>query len=471
MEPIVSESLKTPLILLGGIAYAVILVICTRWFARRPEDSMCMMMAVAPLEVLSFYKGLTLKPFLLLFPAVVAGLAWRYRKSILDRQWDLSEWDWLIAACWGWTVFSCFFALDAGRGFRMAIQLAIVFFIAVGTARLVANRTHVRRYLRFLSWSAAIVCAYALWQAAGYFLGFPSQQLLALARLNPTLPQMLVEPGAIVFADSMSVVRVSATFFDWNVFSAYLVMLLPLFLAVVWRYALKGGLPNALFWGLLLLVAAWLLTFSRSGWIGGIAAVLILTGLGLPVRWLLRRYIVAIGAVVLVCLIAQVDPFTLLLQRVSQSVTGERSVQEHGKYGLAALDMLYEHPLTGVGVHNYATVYQRVYDPNIPGATAHSGFLSIFAEMGFVGGLIYVLAFLYVLDSLWKAQRNRSMNDSDGIFLRSMFAAVVGLGVCNLFYHFWTQLFFWCFLGFCVAASKGLTAPATQTDTPPMSLT
>ena len=449
-----TEPLTALLLTSAGLLYLGLLLLCARWFARRPEDAACVMMAVAPLEVISFYKGITLKPFLLLFPAVIAGLGWRYRRTALDKQWTVSEWDWLIAACWGWTVFSCLFAVDAVRGFRMAVQLAIVFVIAVATARLVSDRDKIQRYLTFLRWSALTVCAYALWQAAGYFLGFPSQQLLALARLNPTLPRMLVEPGAIVFSGSMSVVRVSSTFFDWNVFSAYLVMLIPLFLAVVWRYSLVGRLPQTMFWGLLFLVAAWLLTFSRSGWLGGVTAVLMLAGFGLPVRWLLRRYILVIGAVILVCLIAQVDPFTLLIQRVGQSLTGERSIQEHGKYGLAALDMLYEHPLTGVGIHNYATVYQRIYDPNIPGATAHSGFLSIFAEMGFVGGVIYVLTFLYVLDRLWKAQRGHAVNDPDGIFLRSLFAAVVGLGVCNLFYHFWTQLFLWCFLGFCVAVAR-----------------
>ncbi|HPO08499.1 MAG TPA: hypothetical protein PLZ55_07505, partial [bacterium] len=79
MGILASPLIKTVLLLAGGLAYLAILAFCTRWFARRPADAMSLMMAVAPLEVISIYKGITLKPFLLLFPAVVAGIAWHYR--------------------------------------------------------------------------------------------------------------------------------------------------------------------------------------------------------------------------------------------------------------------------------------------------------------------------------------------------------------------------------------------------------
>jgi hypothetical protein len=417
---------------------------------------MSMMMAVAPLEVLSFYKGVTVKPFLLLFPAVVAGLGWRYR-CVLRRRWNLTEWDWCILVCWGWAFVSCLFAVSTLRGLRMAIQLGMVFVPAIGTAHLITTREEVNRYLRFFRWSAIIVCAYALWQSAGYFFGFPSQQLLALARRNPTLPRMLVEPGAIVFSESMSIIRVSSTFFDWNIFSAYLVMLLPLLLGVAWRKLLSRHLPATAFWGLILLAGIWLLTFSRSGWLGGATAMVTLMAFGLPVRLLIRRYAVVLAAVFILCLIAQIDPVTLLAHRVGQTLAGEQSVQEHARYGLAALDMLRDHPLTGVGVHNFAPFYQQHYDPNEPGATAHSGLLSLFAEMGLVGGVIYVLTFLTVISRVRKAQHSVVRDDPDGIFLRSLLAAAVGLGVCNVFYHFWTELFLWCFLGFCIGAIKAFT--------------
>ena len=451
------------LLLLAGatVVYLGLLLLCARWFARRPADAMSLMIAVAPLEVLSFYKGVTVKPFLLLFPAVAAGLGWRYRRS-LSRDWNPKEWDFCVFACWGWAVFSCLFATNTMRGLRMAIQLAMVFVTAIGTAHWITSRYEVNRYLRFLRWSAIVVCGYALWQAAGYFLGFPSQQLLALARHNPTLPRMLVEPGAIVFSESMSIIRVSSTFFDWNIFSAYLVVLLSLFLGVTWRRLVSRRLPPTVFCGLILLAALWLLTFSRSGWLGGVAAVATLVSLGLPLRMLIRRYAIVIVGLFIACVIAQIDPLTLLVRRVGQSLTGEQSIQEHARYGLAALDMLRDHPLTGVGVHNFAVSYQQHYDPNEPGATAHSGFLSLFAEMGLVGGVIYVLTFLTVLNRLWNAQRRLARDDPDGIFLRSLLAAVIGLGVCNVFYHFWTQLFLWSFLGFCIGAAEALEPKLDQ---------
>ena len=324
----------------------------------------------------------------------------------------------------------------------------------MGTARLVNTRDELNRYFIFFKWSAICVCGYAIFQALGYFLGFPSQPLLALARLNPTLPRMLVEPGAIVFSQSTSIVRVSSTFFDWNIFSAYLVIILPLLLWIIWRLSGAGRILSQIYWGLLILVATWLLTFSRSGWLGGIAAVITLILFGLPLRWLIRRYVGVIAVIAVICIAAQINPLGLLIRRVEQSISGERSVQEHAQYGLAALDMLRNNPITGVGLHNFAREYQRSYDQNEPGATAHSGFLSIFAEMGLVGGILFVLIYLVVLNRLWNAQRGFPRNHSDGMLLRALLAAAIGLGICNVFYHFWTQLYLWCFMGLCIAASE-----------------
>ena len=188
MDLISAHSLRIGLLVAALIAYVGFLWLCIRWFIRRPADAMSLMMAVAPLEVLSFYKGITIKPFLLLFPAVILGVGWRYRDRFSHRP-KLTDWDWCILACWGWILFSCLFAVNPMRGLRMAIQVGMVFVIAVGTAHLINHRDEINRYLRVFRWSATGVCVYALWQAAGYFLGFPSQPLLVLARFNPTLPE------------------------------------------------------------------------------------------------------------------------------------------------------------------------------------------------------------------------------------------------------------------------------------------
>ncbi|HOE12246.1 MAG TPA: O-antigen ligase family protein [bacterium] len=453
MEIFSSPLVKSVLIVTGGLVYLAILALCAWWFARRPADAMSLMMAVAPLEVISVYKGITLKPFLLLFPAVVAGIAWHDRDRLLRRP-EWTSWDWCILSCMGAMVLSCLFAYSPMQAVRMTVQLGIVFAVCIGTTRLISDRKELERYLKFFTWSAVAVCGYAFWQAAGYFLGFPSQPLLALARRNPTLPRMLVEPGAIVFSQGMSVVRVSGTFFDWNIFSAYLVIVLSLFLVYAWRGLLRGNLSGKVYWGWIGLVAIWLLTFSRSGWLGGVAAVVALVGFGFPIGRLARKYLVFIGVVAVICIVAQINPIGMVARRVKQSLTGERSVVEHAYYGLAALEMLRNHPLTGVGIHNYSSVYQAQFNPNLPGATAHSGFLSIFAEMGLIGGVIFVFTYLVVLHRLWTAQRGLAVHDPDGLLLRGILAATVGLGVCNLFYHFWTQLFLWCFFAFAVAAAN-----------------
>ncbi|HPA46646.1 MAG TPA: O-antigen ligase family protein [bacterium] len=462
MGILASPLIKTVLLLAGGLAYLAILAFCTRWFARRPADAMSLMMAVAPLEVISIYKGITLKPFLLLFPAVVAGIAWHYRDRLL-RPPEWTSWDWCILSCMGAMGLSCLFAYSPMQAVRMTVQLGIVFAVCMGTTRLISDREQLERYLKFFTWSAVAVCGYAFWQAAGYFLGIPSQPLLALARLNPTLPRMLVEPGAIVFSQGMSVVRVSGTFFDWNIFSAYLVIVLSLFLVYAWRGLLQGNLPGRVSWGLIVLMATWLLTFSRSGWLGGVTAAAVLVGFGFPIRRLARKYLVFVGIVAVICIIAQINPIGMVARRVNQSLTGERSVMEHAYYGLAALEMLRNHPLTGVGIHNFSTVYQARFNPNLPGATAHSGFLSIFAEMGLIGGVIFVFTYLVVLHRLWAVQRGLAIHDPDGLLLRGILAATVGLGVCNLFYHFWTQLFLWCFFAFAVAAANVVEGSTRRT--------
>ena len=155
-----------------------------------------------------------------------------------------------------------------------------------------------------------------------------------------------------------------------------------------------------------LMATAAVMSWSRGGWIGLAAALLLVTVLRSRTAWLRAG---AVGLLV-VCLLAiggtQYLP-TALVQRFADffpylggvdvtavEVTDANwAVIERMAHWRAALNMVEEHPLLGVGIGNYPVVYPqyalgRWQDPL---GHAHNYYLNIAAEAGLVGLFAYLV--------------------------------------------------------------------------------
>ncbi|HEV2261702.1 MAG TPA: O-antigen ligase family protein [Candidatus Rubrimentiphilum sp.] len=166
--------------------------------------------------------------------------------------------------------------------------------------------------------------------------------------------------------------RAIGTFILPGELAGYLIIFLPIAFAVA-RTTIDPGLRKLAWSALAIGTAAFVLTFSRAGWMGLAAAIAFYLFVGSNVQ---RRYapliLLAGLAAVLVVFNAHHNP--------SENYT-RLSIWQAG------IEIVRRFPLTGVGPFNFARVYAlvRLPDGDPTAFHAHSFLLTIFAETGLVG--------------------------------------------------------------------------------------
>jgi putative inorganic carbon (HCO3(-)) transporter len=147
------------------------------------------------------------------------------------------------------------------------------------------------------------------------------------------------------------------------------------------------------------------LTLTRSSWLG--AALGALVGLSLDKR--LRRVLPKVIVVVALMLGITLVAVPSIANHVHSRVKTEQSIWDRYNTNWAAVRMAESHPLFGVGWQEFETLswqYLRVpgtYPQTGDSIEPHNVFVSHFAELGFLGGGLWALAFLTgVVGSLFR---------------------------------------------------------------------
>jgi O-antigen ligase len=456
-------------LLLAGILGFILL---SGYFYRYPVWGIGMLAFVAPLEKLSVYHGLTWKPFLVIFPAVfLAFLLRRVRR--VDPWPRLNLIDKTLIALFAINFLSATVAVDVARTIRMTVQFGILYAICSMTIHTLKTESDTRKVLFCTFLSGGLVVSYGLLQLAGAAVGVNTHLLLLFMPRNPTIPYMMTIPGAVYFESlGRHIVRVSSTFFDWNFFAGYLVALGSLAWLFFCRRYSQGR--RRLHLGVLLSLTVLLLlfSFSRSGWIGASVSFVIAYGLSRSAfPAFRRRLVVGIGLfLVAIALSVPGSPLSLAVKRMRYMFSGDPSIEKHVVYGEKALEMFYRSPILGVGLHNYSVYYNREFDPNDPGTTAHSTFLAYFAETGLLGASANVFFHLLSIALMIGALRRQPTLSFSYTTIAGVLAGYVGILACNLFYFFNNQAFIWTFLGLGLAEAVRAECPAKEavheTDSP-----
>ncbi len=211
--------------------------------------------------------------------------------------------------------------------------------------------------------------------------------------------------------------RAIGTFMLPGELAGYLIIFLPIAYAVA-RVTQDTRL-RLLAWSALACGAiAFLMTFSRAGWMGLAAAIAFLIFFGGRVR---RRYapLILVGglAAVLVVFNAHHNP--------SENYT-RLSIWQAG------IEIVRRFPLTGVGPFNFAQIYPlvRLPDGDATAFHAHSFLLTIFAETGLVGLLAVLFAWWrFALEFL---RRLRGASPANSTIALAVAAGLVGTWVQGL---------------------------------------
>ena len=431
-----------------------LMAVLFRLFLRSPQAGVLCVVATAPLEKISVYAGLTWKPFVVLAPPLVAAMLWRWWRKI-DPPPRLGKLEGVLIAILSISVLSAFLAEDPGRSLRMTIQFILLFGIVWGLLQSLRSRESIESALSTLRLAGLCVLLYGLFQFLGWPLGLDTHLLMKIMPENPTIPYMFTIPGAVVMS-GRPVVRLSSTFFDWNIFAAFVVLLISLGLSrLAWKTHSKMPIRREILHALLG-SSILFFTFSRSSWIGMCIALVIL---GYGWRQTLNRKSLRISMIVFLLIIGigfwtAVGPFGYIQKRMAMMFEGDASIYKHTIYAQAALEMFRRSPALGVGLHNFSNYYTHHFDPNDFGATAHSAYLSFFAETGIVGGTAHLVLILFVIGMLWRNLRRLDPSDWRYGWLVGLGAAYMGMLASSFFYFFYNQVYLWIVIAIIAAIDR-----------------
>lgn len=175
--------------------------------------------------------------------------------------------------------------------------------------------------------------------------------------------------------------------------------------------------------GVLLLVSALVLSWSRGAWLGALAAVT-----AMAAAWPRRMWLGASVVVLAIAMLLSANAIGALpgairarLTDFTQQVTvydvrgvgindANYAVLERLAHWQAAGEMIRYHPWTGVGFSNYEPVYSQYALMNWPIALghAHNYYLNVAAELGVPGLLAYLLLWGAIFWQTIRALRRRS---------------------------------------------------------------
>jgi O-antigen ligase len=207
--------------------------------------------------------------------------------------------------------------------------------------------------------------------------------------------------------------RLLSTWFDPNFVGGFFAFTLLLALGIAWDS--RGGVRIALLAAVTVLLAALLLTYSRSAYAG------LLVG-GALFAVLRARILLVIGALIAIVAFAAVP-------RIQERVIGVRSVDETTSLRIVswnnALEVARDHPVFGVGYNAYRFAqvsYAFLNDPAEHSAGgSDSSFLTVLVTTGVFGLTAYLWLLIAMLRTAWAGTR------------RSGFARGLGYGsLCGL---------------------------------------
>jgi putative inorganic carbon (hco3(-)) transporter len=204
-------------------------------------------------------------------------------------------------------------------------------------------------------------------------------------------------------------------------------------------FAWRNWMPKLLaltLWGVN--SACLVLTFSRGGWIGYVAASFLF--LMLLVHWLTVRFprfwriwtlpiVLGLSAVLVAVAVMTVAP---LRDRVASIFVGREDSSNNFRINvwMAVIEMIKDRPVLGIGPGNDAfnRIYPRYQQPGYTALSAYSVALEIAVETGLVGSVCFLWLLLVAFSQAWqRIQQLRQLGNREGFWLMAAVATMVGM--------------------------------------------
>jgi O-antigen ligase len=204
--------------------------------------------------------------------------------------------------------------------------------------------------------------------------------------------------------------RVNSIFWDPNVYGRYLALAIVVATAaLLWArerraFALLTALVGVLWLGLAQ-------TFSESSFIALLAGLAVLAAIRWSWKWTLAAVAVGIvGAVLAVTLVGGKSVnFSNLLDRLNIVTSGRANLVSGG------LDLFAERPLQGYGSGSFQTAYRdHRENKDVPVSVSHTEPVTIAAEQGLLGLLLYAALIVVALWTMTSGIRGPPVSGAEG---------------------------------------------------------
>lgn len=378
-------------------------------------------------------------------------------------------------------IVSSLFAQDILVAFQWVgeyfLEGIVLYFLVINVIR---NLDTLKRVIWVLMIAGSILGAMSVYQetTGAYdqqFGGLAQRKIENWSGVDPNLEQGAVLKTRTKVRGSN---RATGPIGDPNRYAQNMLLLLPLAVFMFWqtRFPRRIKIIAAISVGLIF--SGILLTYSR----GAFVSMLLLTLLLTVFKYIKVRQVLA-GLLLMLLLIAIVSPgYFVRMQTifgvqglVSETTVNEPDAVTRGRLTemMAASKAFLDHPILGVGPHQYLEYYSIKYmnDPTIAlrqlniNRRAHSLYPELAAETGifgfivFMGTITFMLYRLLQLRRLWAAHRPEYAHLATAFIL-----SILGYLSTAIFLHLSYQRYLWLFLALAGACVQILSSSLPNQD-------
>ena len=346
--------------------------------------------------------------------------------------------------------------LWAGAGRRATLAwplLALIGVMAVSLVRAPSYRDGLPELLKWMQTLALYVVAVAVLPRRGIVALVAALLLAASAQALLGLVQFWTRQGPEAFLLMGRWMRAAGTFRQPNPYAGYLGLLAPLAVSLAlwaWTSHARAAVRMATLAAAALISAGLVVSWSRGAWLAFVAALAVtllaharkaapLAAAGLALAGLILAVFNLLPASI-ASRLGELREFFGLVDVTHVAVTDANfSVLERLAHWQAALRMWNDHLWLGVGIGNYAALYDAYHLPRWYEALghAHNVYLNFAAETGLLGLLAYLVFWLAALVQALRAAA--SPNRLHAAIAAGVLGALVHASVHNLFDNLWVQ--------------------------------